>query len=84
MIEALALSTKGTTIPYSQRGRFLISALDRLKDTEGSQIILQDLQSEVLPDDVKPKGSFSSAATDMSACCGNQSGSFPTANMPMH
>lgn len=58
VIEAIALVQKADYMSYSLRQRFLMSALDKVKDTEGSQLILQRLESNVTPDDGIYNNSF--------------------------
>ncbi len=58
VIEAEALAQKADYMSHNLRHRFLMSALDKVKDTEGSQLILQRLESNVAPDNGIYNSSF--------------------------
>lgn len=50
MILAKALSDKANTLSYSERMTYIISALDKVKGSEGEQLILSDMRDYVSED----------------------------------
>lgn len=58
ILEANFLVKKADFSPYSLRQKLLMSAYEKLKDSEGSQLILQKLESNVMSDDAEDHPDF--------------------------